>query len=100
MQNIAASVDILAKQLSVMDTKLDAITDKTTVMSEVILLCTLRSCSRSHCMFKNAAFDMNVKQAVATTVCACSTLRAVAEACAYTRFVLLLFTSIMMAYRF
>jgi hypothetical protein len=36
MQNIAATVDILAKQLSVMDTKLDAITDKTTVMSKVL----------------------------------------------------------------
>jgi hypothetical protein len=38
MQNIAATVDILTKQLSVMDTKLDAITDKTTVMSKVLLL--------------------------------------------------------------
>jgi hypothetical protein len=38
MQNLAATVDLLAKQLSVMDTKLDAITDKTTVMSKVILL--------------------------------------------------------------
>jgi hypothetical protein len=99
MQNIAASVDVLAKQLSVMDTKLDAITDKTTVMSKVMLVSTPSLVAAQVASLRKRLIDAMTNK-LTVTVFTSSTLRAVAEASVQTMFVLLLFTIITMLNRF